>query len=247
MKLYGDFEKEDWLRVLRMEEAAVPRSFIIHGEWNHKRNLELWKQILEKETALPKWNTVVGQYQNIRIGFANAFGAPVACSITHQFANAGTHTFIQTGYFGGLSDKARYGDILIVTGAEMKDGVSHWYLPGQSIVKSDESLVEAAVEYCIKHGYRYVTGTVLTTSAMLLETHDMVLEWSGRGHIGVDMETATTLAVAQKFNRKSISLLNMSDYLLAGDTLYSYSEERATLEVSTDQKIRELALYLGTL
>jgi len=169
----------------------------------------------------------------------------MATNITHQFASIGTELFVQTGYFGGLSSKVEYGDILIVTEAEMQDGVSHWYLPNNNSVKSDEQIVNATIDYCEKKGYKYVTGSVLSTSAMLLETKEMINQWMLRGHLGVDMESATTLAVAKKFNKQAICLLNCSDHLIQGDTVYSYTKERELIEVETDEKIRDIALYLS--
>lgn len=245
LKLYGDFTKKDWLNSFGINESQVPSSFIIHGEWNHEDNLNLWKEILKEKIWLPKWNTIVGEYSGTNIGFANVYGSPMATNVLHQFASIGTEVFIQTGYFGGLSSEIHYGDILIVTEAEMLDGVSHWYLPDKKTVRCNEELVSEAINFCERKGYKYITGSVLSTSAMLLETKEMVKNWSSNGHIGVDMETAATLAVAKKFAKKAISLLNLSDLLIQGDTLYSYLKEREEIEAETDGKIRELALYLS--
>lgn len=133
MKLYGEFTKEDWLTALGIEEANIPLSFIIHGEWNHVDNLNVWKSILKEEKLLPKWNTVIGKYCGVNVGFANVYGGSMATNIVHPFALTGTELFIQTGYFGGLSLKVDYGDILIVTEAEMNDGISHSYSIYQAI------------------------------------------------------------------------------------------------------------------
>jgi len=246
MKLYGDFTKEDWLNTFNVEETQIPFSFIIHGEWNHDLNLKMWNDILKEEVWLTKWNTVIGKYSGTNIGFANVFGGPMAATIAHQFGSTGTNQFIQTGYFGGLSNDVKYGEIFIVTEAGMQDGVSHWYLPDQETVKSDEKLVDEAINYCEKKGYSYSTGSVISTSAMLLETVEMVSKWASNGFLGADMETATTLAVAKKFNKKAIGLLNLSDHLIQGDTLYSYTKDREELEAEIDEKIRDVAIHLST-
>lgn len=246
MKLYGDFIKGDWLEALGVDEEQIPLSFIIHGEWNHEDNLVLWKNILKEEMWLPKWNAIIGKYKGYNVGFANVYGSPMATMITHQFASAGTNQFIQTGYFGGLTFDIKYGDILIVSEAEMQDGASHWYLPNTKTVKSDEKLLNAAIDYCEKRDYSYVVGSVLSTSAMFLETQEMIDEWASNGHIGVDMETATTLAVAKRFDKKAVGLLNLSDQLIVGDTLYSYTKKRELIEAETDEKIRDVALYLSS-
>jgi len=47
-----------------------------------------------------------------------------------------------------------------------------------------------------------VTGSVLSTSAPFLETEKIVQSWSLDGHIGVDMESAVTLAVAINLIKK---------------------------------------------
>ncbi|PDM38723.1 uridine phosphorylase, partial [Parageobacillus yumthangensis] len=90
-------------------------------------------------------------------------------------------------------------------------------------------------------------GTVFTTGAIMVETSEMVQKWAKSGHIGVDMETATTLAVARKFNKKAIGLLNLSDHIIKRDTFYSPNKRRDEIKEKTDEKIRELALYLSRL
>lgn len=246
MKLYGDFEKKDWLNVLKLSEKELPNAFIIHGEWEFQDNINLWKEILSTDIHTPKWNTVIGKFNNRNIGFTNVYGSPMASNIVHQFAGSGTDIFIQTGYFGGLSSTIQYGDILIVSAAKMQDGVSHWYLPEQTLVEADKELVEAACRYCEQKGYSYIKGHVVSMGAMLIETHDMVKEWSLADFLGVDMETATTLAIAHKFNKRAVGLLNLSDLLLHGDTVYSYTKDRELIESETDKAIRDVALYLSS-
>ncbi|MGM7700633.1 phosphorylase family protein [Pseudalkalibacillus sp. Hm43] len=247
MKLYGDFTKEDWLEAFKITEEKVPPSFILHGEWEHEWNLSTWKEILSEEQWIPIWNTIVGKYKKHQIGFANVFGGPIAAAIVHRFAVLGTETFVQTGYFGGLSHEVQYGDIFIVTSAVMEDGVSQWYVNDRKTVAADPQLVEEAIKYCEEKGYRYVTGSIFTTGAIMVETSEMVKGWAEQGHIGVDMETATTFAIAERFNRKAVGLLNLSDHIIKGDTFYSVGDSRDEQIDETDEKIREIALYLSTL
>ncbi|WP_042149542.1 nucleoside phosphorylase [Paucisalibacillus sp. EB02] len=247
MKLYGDFKKEDWMQALKISEQSIPNSFILHGEWEHQENLERWKSILTEEQWASDWNTVIGNINGKRIGFSNVFGGPSAAITAHRYAILGTDKFIQTGYFGGLSHDVEYGDILIVTGAYMEDGVSQWYLPRHTLVHANQKLVSAAISFCEEKGYRYVTGTVMSTSAMYMETTEIVKSWSEEGHLGVDMETATTFAIAKYYNRNAIGLLNLSDHIIQGETFYSRPEELDNLMDDTDRRIRELALFLASL
>ncbi|UFT98320.1 uridine phosphorylase [Radiobacillus kanasensis] len=246
MKLYGDFTKRDWLKALDIREEQIPGAFVIHGEHEHDHNIKEWTGILKPIQWLPSWNSIVGSYEGNQIGFANVYGGPMAATVVHRFSVMGTSKWIQTGYFGGLSHEVDYGDILIVTAAEMKDGVSDWYLPNQQIVYSDEQLVNAAVRFCEENGYNYKKGTILTTGAIMVETQSMVNDWAEKGHVAVDMETATTLSVASYFGKKAIAILNLSDHLIKGDTFYHEDEERDQMEEETDRRIKELALHLAT-
>ncbi|MBU8880101.1 hypothetical protein BGM26_14050 [Bacillus sp. FJAT-29790] len=75
--------------------------------------------------------------------------------------------------------------------------------PNNKTARSNEGLPNATIDYCEKRGYSYVVGSVFTTSAMLLETKETNSDGAFKGHVGVDMETVTTLAVAKKFDKKS--------------------------------------------
>ncbi|MFD1174099.1 phosphorylase family protein [Oceanobacillus picturae] len=247
MTLYGEMTKADWMKALHIKDENIPTAFILHGEWEHAWNIEIWKELLAEEQWIPTWNAITGNYNQTRIGFANVFGGPQAAMIAHRFAMLGTEIMIQTGYFGGLSKQASYGDIFIVTGAYMEDGVSRWYLSEQDMVYADLMLVNEAIAYCEEMNYSYVTGKIYTTSAMLMETKELVEDWSNRGFIGVDMETATTFAIASKYNRRAVGLLNLSDHLVQGDTMYSRIADYEQIEERTDQRIREIALYLSSL
>ncbi len=135
---------------------------------------------------------------------------------------------------------------LIVSAAKMQDGVSHWYLPEQTLVEADKELVEAACRYCEQKGYSYIKDMWSVWVPCFIETHDMVKEWSLADFLGVDMETVTTLAIAHKFNKRAVGLLNLSDLLLHGDTVYSYTKDRELIESETDKAIRDVALYLSS-
>ncbi|MEG0383257.1 MAG: hypothetical protein RR642_00755 [Solibacillus sp.] len=52
------------------------------------------------------------------------------------------------------------------------------------------------------------------------------------------------ISIAKRSNKKAISLLNIPGHLIEGDTLYSYTKEKERIESVTDEKIRDLALYL---
>ena len=61
------------------------------------------------------------------------------------------------------------------------------------------------------------------------------------------METSATFAIAKKFGKKAIGLLNLTDHIISGQTFYNGNEELEKIEEQTDKRIRELALHLAGL
>ncbi len=245
-KLYGDFDKNDWLRVSQMKESDVPETIILHGEdGNITENIAEWEPAFESILCRPRWNMIVGVRNGKKVGFVNVCWAPMAALIVHKFAVMGTKRFIQIGYCGGLSEKLKYGEILLVQAAKAEDGVSNQYFPDQVIFKSSDALVAEARKILTSESFPFQIGNVVTTSAMFLETHKTVSLWDKQGYIGVDGETSTTLAVAQKFGAEAISLLTCSDNLALGDNFYETSANRVDLEETAFERIQKLALQLS--
>ena len=80
---------------------------------------------------------------------------------------------------------------------------------------------------------------------MFLETHKTVAVWADQGFVGVDGETATTLAVAEKFGAEAIALLTCSDNLALGDNVWETGEEAEKAEKDAVDRIHQLAVDLA--
>jgi purine-nucleoside phosphorylase len=169
----------------------------------------------------------------------------MAALVVHKFAAMGTRRFILIGYCGGLVPDLLYGEILIVTSAKSEDGVATQYYPGQNEFNSSGRLVSIAKEKLSSDKFPFRCGKIVSTSAMFLETQQVISDWQSQGCIAVDGETAATIAVAEKFNAEVISLLTCSDNLVMGDNLYEVDQRRMELEETAFEKIQYLALDLA--
>lgn len=95
-KLYGEFTKEDWLRVSGMTANDVPDAIILHGEdGNVAENIAEWESSFDAIASRPRWNMFVGNKGKKKIGFANVIWAPMTALVVHKFALMGTKRFIQ--------------------------------------------------------------------------------------------------------------------------------------------------------
>lgn len=134
---------------------------------------------------------------------------------------------------------------MIVEAAKSEDGVSNQYIPDKIVFESTNSLVKKAEDILTSDSFSFQIGKVVTTSVMFLETQQIVSSWSENGYIAVDGETATTLAVAQRFEAEAVSLLTCSDNLALGDNFYEAHEDRELAEESAFERIQNLALQLS--
>jgi purine-nucleoside phosphorylase len=245
-KLYGDFTKEDWLRTSQMTEDEVPHTVILHGEdGNITENIAEWEPSFESILKRPRWNMFIGNRAGKRIGFVNVCWAPMAALIVHKFAAMGTKRFIQIGYCGGLISDLKYGELVLVTSAKAEDGVANQYISGVEEFHSSTLLLSRAEKLITQQNYPYKKGRIVSTSAMFLETSEVVKKWQNEGFIGVDGETATTLAVAQKFNAEAISVLTCSDNLALGDNYYESNTELDEAQDKALEIIQALTLQLA--
>lgn len=129
-KIYGDFNKQDWLQISNMTEADVPETIILHGEdGNISENIEEWEPAFESVLSRPRWSMFIGKKKNKIVGFANVIWAPMAALVVHKFAMMGTKRFIQIGYCGGLSPDLKYGDILLVRSASSRSNTLLFLAP----------------------------------------------------------------------------------------------------------------------
>lgn len=244
--LFGDFSAAHWQELFSIPAEAIPEAIVLHGEVGHEHNLARWSKILGPQVHRPQWNILVGQYEQRPLGFANILGGPMAAMAAHPFAVMGTQKMIQTGYFGGLSEAVDYGDILIVDRVKACCGTAACYGFDGADIKADEGLVAAARAYCEAQGWSYVVGALRSTDAIFQETDAIARQWAKEGHLGVDMETSTTFAVARNLGSRPISLLNMSDHMLRGEHYFEYKGQRRELGQEIDGRIRQLALHLAT-
>lgn len=245
-KLYGEFNQQDWLQASKMTLDQVPESIILHGEdGNIFENISEWEPVFDSIISRPRWNMIIGKKKNKVIGFTNVIWAPMTALIVHRFAMMGTKKFIQIGYCGGLKSELAYGDILLVDKAYSEDGVSNQYWSDRNIFLPDDLLFRKTQSLLSSQDYPYKIGSIVTTSAMLLETKESISAWQKQGLWGVDGEIATTFAIAEKYNAKAISLLTCSDNLALGDTFYNNDENRLSLEEDAFEKIQNIAFEIA--
>lgn len=210
-----DVTRNEWLDALQLEETEIPEAVVVEGSWwraaRQASRLSYLSDV--RELAIP--DVFWGRSGHKRIAFAMAYGAARAVEIIHIFGVLGSSLAIQIGTCGGLQAHLRPGDVVVPGEVRGEDGVAHLY--GRGAETSASALwVERARTALRAQGRTTYTGRHVTFSSLFSETVEMMALWQADGFLSVDMETATTMSVAEELGLERVSLLVVWDELTRG-------------------------------
>jgi len=207
--------RSDWLSLLNIPEDRIPKALVLRGTRNLKtsyaKHAAHFSNVLEVGSPNGIFEDVlIGSYEDMNVGYASVYGDAMASEITHVFGVLGTSLVIQTGCCGALADGILAGDIVCATSARCGEGAAQYYVPGRQEVVASPDLVRAVTDAGVD-GLALHKGPIWTTSALLAEGRAEIESWRDQGCIAVDMETASTFAVAEHFGMRRFSLLFVFD------------------------------------
>ena len=135
------------------------------------------------------------------------------------------------------------GDLVVATGAGCGEGAEAFYSPGLEHAAATPELVDWA---CGAEGIEATRhrGPIWTTAALLAEGDAEIGVWHQAGYLAVDMETATTLAVAEHFGMQRLSLLVVFDNPREGAHLAMTEHDKEEARVQGEMAMRGLVFQL---
>lgn len=137
-------------------------------------------------------------YAGTRIAFfLSRVGAPACVAGLEEIIAYGARKIVLFGCCGVLNEAAVQNKIIIPTAAIRDEGTSYHYLPASEEICADEYSVKITEQCMDRCGMPFVKGKVWTTDAIYRETRRLVEERKQQGCLGVEMECAAVLAVAQ--------------------------------------------------
>ncbi len=239
-----DLTREDWLAALDLPRDRIPAALLLRGTRNLRRNADRHRTLFTDVVDVGSPNDLfedvfVGRRGGIDVGYASVYGPPMASEIVHVFAVLGAKLVVQTGVCGGLADGLDAGDLVIATKARCAEGAAACYLPGVADVDASPALVRAALADATHPAQ---AGPVWTTAALLAESRGDVEAWHDAGYVAVDMETATTFAVAASFGMERLSILSVFDNPRHGAHLGLTEAHKDEARAAGERAMIELAM-----
>jgi uridine phosphorylase len=188
------------------------------------------------------YHALLGHYQGQPVLLAMSYGAAMTSELVHLAGLIGTPVVLQLGSFGGLRAGMRVGDLFFPDLAARREAASDCYLPPDVPADASPDLLAWLRREATQRGLTDHTGPHVTTAAMLAETRDDISRWNNEGFWGVDLETATTFAVARHFGMRRAAALVLIDNLIEDHSLFDLTTDQRGRYWQTQDAVARLAL-----
>jgi uridine phosphorylase len=204
-----ELTKNDWQRILAIPDERIPQVLILRGTRNLKTQSDFYRQRFSDVMVVGSPNgliedVLIGEFAGGQVAYASIYGSAMASEVTHLFGVMGTKFVVQTGCCGAWAEGIQPGDLFIPTKACCGEGAAQYYVGTKLVVAPTLDVVDFADS---KKGPSIFRGGIYTTAALFAEGIKEVEQWADDGWDAVDMETATTFAVAEHFGMDSASIL----------------------------------------
>ncbi len=205
----------DWEDAIGLSGSDLPVAVISEGTWWREQRTAERLALLDDVRELPFPDIFVGRYRDKPVAYCCAYGAPRAVEVAHLFGALGAQLAVQIGSCGGLQGQLAPGDVVVPDEVVCEEGIARIYGAGETVV-TDAAWSDRARTALTERGHTARGGRHLTWYSLFAQDGAMVEKWHNAGYSSVDMETATTLAVARSFGMEAVSMLVVWDELLRG-------------------------------
>ena len=245
--MYRDFDEKGIRDLLGITAEDTPDALIVHGTYDIPVEVALWCDRLTNARVAPDaFNIVIGEHGGSTVWCVPVLGGPLAAYALHCAGVLGVNRILQIGSFGGTRKGLDAGDLLLVTGAGHSGGTPDWYLARGVFPQPDAALNARLRDILRSRGLSWHEGPVFSTPAFMAETRDDVLRWEAEGYAGVEMEAATTFAVAQHFGVPSAALIHLIDNLIEEHHILAVTSAERERARQTREQMIEVALACCT-
>lgn len=241
--MYQGFDADAVSRLLGIGPDDRPHGLIVHGTYNFPTKIRRWRdRLTDARVASNAFNVVIGQVDGVTLWYTPVLGPSMAAYALHSACVLGAKAVVQIGSFGATRRGMSVGDLLLVTGAGRGDGVSDWYLPEGELASAHDGLTQHLQAHLAQRKATWHEGPVFTTPAFMAETWEDILRWEAEGYAGVEMEAATTFAIAQHFGVPAACLIHLLDNVIEERHILDNTEDERERIVDSRRLVEDIAI-----
>ena len=163
-----------------------------------------------------------GLYKGKRVSvMASGMGCPSIGIYSHELFNFyDVENIIRIGSAGGIGEDVKVRDVVLAMGASTNSHFADQYrFPGQLCATADYGLLKDAAAAAERLGVRADVGQVFTSDQFYNDNPEANATYRKFGILAVEMETAGIYWTAQRFGKRALSILTISDHIFTGEAL----------------------------
>lgn len=235
--MYKTLGESDYRNHLNLGNREI-KSLIVYGGWNPSTTQLDWCEKAEyqrKEFFYPL-------FIDNGVAVTSTYGDAMTSEIAHVFSVLGAKKMILIGTFGALQPGIKFGEVFIPSSAVAEDGASRIYSaktefhPDQDLAHKAKSIWDDTTQQ---------EGKIVSISAMLGETQEMINAWREKGYSGVDLETASFFAVADHFGVPALAMHTLADNLVEQQTVFDVNDSQRESKRNMKNELFKRALELA--
>ncbi|MRR09205.1 purine-nucleoside phosphorylase [bacterium] len=160
-----------------------------------------------------------GYYKGRKVSVqGTGMGIPSIGIYAHELiAEYRVKTLVRIGTCGAIQPGLKLGDVILAVSASTDSNVNRVRFGGLDFAATaDFGLLRAAHDAAKQQGIRVAAGNVLSSDSFYGEDPQAWKLWQRFGTLAIEMETAELYTLAARHRRRALSILTVSDEIIAG-------------------------------
>ncbi|WP_430533930.1 purine-nucleoside phosphorylase [Listeria rocourtiae] len=169
-----------------------------------------------------------GTYKGKRVSvMGTGMGVPsISIYVNELIQSYDVKNLIRVGTMGAIQKDVKVRDVVIAQAASTDSQINRNTFAGVDFAPvADFELLKNAYDAGLEKGLAMRVGNVFSSDRFYNEQLDKQ-QLADYGVLGIEMEAAALYTIAQKFGRKALAILTVSDHIFTGEE--TTSEERQT-------------------
>lgn len=160
-----------------------------------------------------------GTYQGEKVSvMGTGMGVPsISIYVNELIQSYDVKNLIRVGTMGGMQKDVKVRDVVIAQAASTDSQINRNTFSGVDFAPvADFSLLKKAYDAGIQKGLSIKVGNVFSSDRFYNEELDKQ-KLADYGVLGIEMEAAALYTLAQKYNRRALAILTVSDHIFTGE------------------------------
>ncbi|MBC1232897.1 purine-nucleoside phosphorylase [Listeria booriae] len=169
-----------------------------------------------------------GTYKGKRVSvMGTGMGVPsISIYVNELIQSYDVKNLIRVGTMGAIQKDVKVRDVVIAQAASTDSQINRNTFAGVDFAPvADFDLLKNAYDAGVEKGLAMRVGNVFSSDRFYNEQLDKQ-QLADHGVLGIEMEAAALYTIAQKFGRKALAILTVSDHIFTGEE--TTAEERQT-------------------